>query len=266
MSPSTSTFSYDLTPTPALLPTDRDALWDFYRRHYAADRAALEASLGRADLVVRFRRASGALCGMLAFSLREAEHQGRRFHLVWAGANALDRDCRGKWLVERAALRVFLRFWLRHPRAELFLLGETCAFQSYRMVTRNFATYWPHPERPTPAWERAAMDAFAAHHAGPSWDPARRVIRPVGKHIRHESACTSADAADPLWRFFHACNPGSTDGEAMIFFAPISRANILTMIGRRLGGTLGDAAPLSIAAWRPWRRYIAQLLLHAVWQ
>ena len=228
-------YTHDLVPTHALSPIDRDALWELYRRHYAADRGALDASLRRADLVVRIRqRTTGAYRGMLAFSLRKNQHLGRAFHLVWIGAVALDRECRGKWLIERAALQVFLKFWLQSPRTPMFFIGETCAFQSYRTLARSFQEYWPHPALPTPAWERSVMDTFASQHAGASWDPTRRVIRPVGKHIRQDSARTTADPADPHWRLFHSQNAGASSGEAMIFFAPIHRRNIFSMLSRGL--------------------------------
>jgi hypothetical protein len=230
---SAPSFIHEATPTTSLVAADRDELWQLYRRHYDAPRTALEASLCRATLVVRIRhRDTRELCGMVCFSLRPIEHDGRRIFLVWGGAAAFDRACRGKGLLERVFLRLFFRFRLRHPLASLFLIGECCAFQSYRVFASSLDEFWPHPTRPTPAWERSFMDAHAARTAGAAWDAQHRVIRPIGKSIRGESLRTTVAPTDPLWRFFQRQNPGATLGEAMILLAPLHRRNILTMIAR----------------------------------
>ncbi len=227
--------THESSPTTELVAADRDELWDLYRRHYDAPRAALEESLRRATLIVRIRhRATRALCGMTVFSVRAHEHRGRSFFLVWGGAAAFDRESRGKGLLERAALGLFLRFRLRHPLAAMFVIGECNAFQSYRALARAFHEFWPHPTRPTPSWERSFMDDFAARTFGAAWDPLRRLVQPLGKSIRGESSRTTTAVTDPLWRFFQAQNPGASLGEVMIFFAPLDRRNIASMLAQAL--------------------------------
>lgn len=235
MRTSARAFTHEASSTSSLTAADRDELWALYRRHYDAPRAALEESLRRATLVVRIRhRATRALGGMTVFSVRAHEHRGRSFFLVWGGAAAFDREGRGKGLLERAALGLFVRFRLRHPMAPMFVIGECNAFQSYRALARSFDEFWPHPSRLTPSWERSFMDDFAARTFGDAWDAARRLIRPLGKSIRGESSRTTAAVDDPLWRFFQEQNPGAPLGEAMIFFAPLHRRNIASMLARAL--------------------------------
>lgn len=232
-------FAHDAVATPSLSPADRDELWQLYRQHYDAPRAALEASLGRSTITVRIRRrASGELCGMTLFAVRQTSHRGRAFFLVWGGAAAFDADCRGKWLLERAALLLFLQFRLHHPLAPLFLIGECNAFRSYRALARAFVEFWPHPERATPAWERSFMDHYGATYFPDHWDAQRRLVRPQGKSIRPHSARTATASHDPLWRFFQAQNPATATGEAMLFFAPLHRRNIATILGRGLRARL----------------------------
>lgn len=230
------TFAYEISAVESLDAAAHDELWQLYRRHFAAERVSLQMSLARAEHVIRLRRRdSGALCGMIACALREVTHQGRRFHVVWAGAGALDRECRGKWLLERAGLEILMRFWWRRPAAPIFFFGECNSFLSYRLLARSFAEYWPHPDRPTPPWERAVMDELARTALPDLWDPARRVLRPDrGKHIRPESLSTTAASSDPLLRFFQTINPGASLGEAIIMFAPVNGANLLALFTRKL--------------------------------
>lgn len=229
-------YRYHISPIAALSAAARDELWQLYRRHFAAARASLEASLGRAEQVVRIRRRrDGALCGMMVFSIRARQHAGRRFYVAWAGAGALERECRGRGLLERAGIEAMLRFRCRHPTAELFFIGECCSFLSYRLLARSFAEFWPHPARATPAWERGAMDAYARQAFPTLWDPVRRIVRvDRGKHILAESRRTRAASTDPLFAFFSQINPGAAEGEAFILFAPVHLANLGTLLRRKL--------------------------------
>ncbi len=235
MRPSARAFRYETLDSAALTAADRDELWQLYQRHYDAARGALDASLRRASLAVRVRRrATGELCGMALFSVREQRHRGRTFFLVWGGAAAFDADCRGLGLLERAALRLFFQFRLRHPLATLFLIGECNAFRSYRALARAFHEFWPRPERATPPWEQSFLERYGAATFPEAWDATRRLVRPIGKSIRPHSAHSAAAESDPLWRFFHAQNPAAASGEALLFFAPLHRGNLTTMIRRGL--------------------------------
>jgi hypothetical protein len=237
--PRALSLTYDTVPTSALDAADRDDLWDVYRRHFDADRSALDASLARADQVIRFRRrGERALRGLVAMSLREAEHEGRRFLWLWAGALAIDRECRGQWLLERAGVETFARIRLRHPSRALLWIYESNSFQSFRMVARNYQVYWPHPGAATPTWEAGVIEKLARVHHGARWDTDARVLRPTGKkHVRPTSSQTRTDDDDPMRRFYRGLNPEASAGAAIVMLVPLDFTN-LRALGRRAARSL----------------------------
>lgn len=238
MEPSALSLTYDIVPVRTLGRAERDDLWTVYRRHFDADRAALDQSLERSDQVTRFRqRGTGRLCGLVAMSLREAEHEGRRFFWLWAGALAIDRECRGKWLLERSGLDALARYRVRHPTAPLFWIYESNSFQSYRMMARSFDVFWPHPTRETPAWERGVVEKLAMTSYPERWDAERRVLRPTGKkHVRAESSQTSTGDADPLRAFYRRVNPEAEAGASVVLMAPLDWNNTRTLARRLVKG------------------------------
>jgi hypothetical protein len=239
MEPRPLDLTYEIVPVRALDAAARDALWEVYRRHFDAPRSALDASLAQADQVILYKhRPTGALRGLVAMALREREHRGRRFFWMWAGALAVDRECRGKWVLERSWVDVFARFRLRHPVAPLYWIYASLSFQSFRMMARNFATHWPHPTRATPPWEASLIDTLARELYPTRWDATRRVVRAVrGKTVRAESSRTSRPEADPLRAFYRSVNPGVEQGEIVVLLAPIDWPNAATVV-RRLGAGL----------------------------
>jgi hypothetical protein len=232
--PNALSLTYDDVPLARVGVADRDALWDVYRRHFNADRAEMDASLARAERVIRFReRFTGKLRGLVVYSLRQAEHEGRRFFWLWAGALAIDRACRGKLLLERSGMDVLLRFRVRRPTAPLFWIYESNSFQSFRMMARNFDVYWPHPERDTPPWEAGLVDRLAREKFGDRWDPTTRVLRPTGtKHVRRDSAETRASETDPLRAFYRSVNPHAEEGAAIVIVAALNLRNATSLVKR----------------------------------
>ncbi len=224
--------TYDYVPIATLTHADRDALWEVYRRHFNADRSEMDASLGRATHVTRFRvRKTGELRGMVAISLKETEIDGRRFFWLWAGALAIDRDCRGKWLLERFGLEFIAKFRLRHPFASLIWMYTSISFQSFRMASRSFDEYWPHPDRETPPWEAKVIDQLTAAEFGDRWDPQAKVLRGDGKkHIRPDSSVTSAN--DRYREFYARINPNAAHGDAVVMMAPLNLKNVLALTKR----------------------------------
>ncbi|AKF09086.1 hypothetical protein [Sandaracinus amylolyticus] len=228
--------TYDIVPVASLRHGDRDDLWDVYRRHFDAARSELDASLARGSHVIRYRRRGDQRArGLTVISLREAEHAGRRFHWLWAGALAIDRECRGRGLIERSGIETFARFRVRHPSAPLFWLYESISFQSFRMMARSFDVYWPRPDHDTPAWEHGAIDTLARISTGDRWDPERRIVRATGrKHIRHESSQTSVGEDDPLRAFYRRINPGAENGAAVVMLAPLDATNLRAVLRHAL--------------------------------
>ena len=230
---------FDITDVEHLDSEGREALWGVYRRHFDAQRSDLDASLARADQVIRFwdeRRER--MIGLLVMSLTRAEHRGRVFYWLWAGALAIDREYRGSWLLERSGATVLLRFRARHPFAALYWIYESFSFQSYRMMARSFSEFYPQPSCPTPAWERSLVHRLASERFPDRWDSEAEVLRAVAsKKLRGASARTKTPTNDPLRRFYEGINPYADQGASVVLLSPLGARNAATLAlrsGRRM--------------------------------
>jgi hypothetical protein len=241
MANSALSLTFDIIAVDRLTNSNREALWNVYQRHFDAGREQFNASLNRADQVIRFReRRTQRLRGLVVVALRPTEHGGRRFFWLWAGALAIDRDCRGKWLLERSGIYFLIRFRLRHPLVPLFWIYESISFQSYRMMARSFEIFWPHPERKLPNWEGEVIEKLAYEHYPERWDSESRVLRPTGKkRVRSDSSHTSVTTAEPLRAFYNSVNPDAELGASIVLLAPLNWSNIATLLGRLIGITKG---------------------------
>lgn len=226
--------TWELVP---VADVNRDELWALYQRHFDAERRYLEQTLGLAQIVACFRdRRTRELRGMATFCIREAECQGRRVHWFWMGGAALDRECRGQWLFERAALWALLRFRFAHPFAAFYSVCVSISFNSFRLAARNLGTYWPHPTRATPPWEQALLDLYC-EEVRTCWDPDRKVTVPTGRRsVRPDSRRASTTVADPLRRFFNRINPHADRGCGVVVIAPLNLANLLRVLAVGVGG------------------------------
>lgn len=209
-----------------------DALWALYATAFETTREAFEASLRRADDVLRFYdRSSGELCGMSLVSAWAAEHAGRPFRVIWTGAALLKPEYRGINALHRAGLWRLARERARHPLARILWFFDTFSVKSYVMLPRNeLFEYWPRLDRPTPEWEQGVIDTLCRAAAPDAWDPVRGVIGCQGRRLKPGVADAPPDHPDPHVRFFLERNPRYREGERLPCLVPLTPRNVASII------------------------------------
>jgi hypothetical protein len=229
--------SYDLRTISSLTPSEREELWRVYSRHFHAPRADFTASMALGTHVARFLDpTTGVPRGLVAYQIHQSEVLGRSFHWIWAGALAIDRPLRGRYLLEVSGLEIYARFRLRHPLSPLYWIYMSTSYQSYRMMARTFEQHWPHPDGPTPPWEQAAIDAVARRLVPERYDPERGLVLPSGtKSVRPDSARTTTPDDHPQRRFYRQINPLAAQGGSVVLLCPLALGNAGAMVRHTLG-------------------------------
>ena len=106
----------------------------------------------------------------------------------------------------------------------------------YLLLTRNFETYWPRHDAPTPEPRAALIDQLATRTYGPAWRPARGVaVRSGQKRLRETAAplVLNPDTAPDLAIFARA-NPGHAEGDMLICLCPLTAKNWISVARKAL--------------------------------
>ena len=222
-----------VTATERLSPADWEDIWLLTTEFYDVEREYAEAELRRRQCIATFRM-EGVLLGMAAIDVHPAEFRGRMLVFISTTHVLIREHWRGRNLIQKLGLRTFFRTRLRHPLRPIYWFFDTFSYKSYLLLTRNFETYWPRHEQPTPEDQAALIDQLATKVYGPAWRPARGVaVRSGQKRLRETTAplVLSADSAPDL-AFFARANPGHAEGDMLVCLCPLTVSNWLS-VGRK---------------------------------
>jgi hypothetical protein len=224
-----------IADTTRLTPRDWEEIWELTREFYDIDRPYAEAELRRRQRIALFRM-EGTLLGMAAIDVVEHTFRGRKL-VALATTNVLIREnWRGRNLIQKLGFRTFLRARLRHPLRPIYWFFDSFSYKSYLLLPRNFHTWWPRYDAPTPEAPAALIDELATRLYGPAWRPSRGiVVRSGQKRMRATAAPLElTPESDPNLRFFAAVNPGHAEGDMIVCLCPLTAANWLSVARRAI--------------------------------
>lgn len=210
-------------------------LWDLNREFFDVERWYAENELFRRQYIAMFRR-NGSLIGMAAIDIYRAKFRGRSIGVILTSHVLLREQARGRNLIQKLGLRMFLRARLRFPFRPIYWFFDTFSYKSYLLLPRNFVTYWPRRELPIPEDQGALIDQLATDTYGPGWRPTRGVVVRSGRKRLLDSTAplTAAEMADPDIRFFAHANPGHAEGDMLICLCPLTLSNWLSVARKAL--------------------------------
>jgi hypothetical protein len=139
---------------------------------------------------------------------------------------------RGQNILQKLGAASFLKMRLRHPLLPIYWFYDTFSYKSYLLMPRNFTTYWPRRDLPTPEFVSAFMDQLASRMYGASWQPERGIaVRSGQKRLRPGAAPLEATALDdPDLAFYTRMNPGHAEGDMLVCLAPLTLGNWLALV------------------------------------
>jgi hypothetical protein len=217
-------------PTGSLTPAQWDEIWILTQEFFVVERAYAEEELRRRQSIALFRM-NGALLGMAAIDVIEARFRGRRITAISTAHVLLRENWRGRNLLQKLGFRTFLRERLRHPLRPIYWFFDTFSYKSYLLLPRNFRTFWPRHERPTPAAQAALIDTLATHMYGAAWRRENGIVARSGHKRMRETAAplVLARDSDPHLAFFAHVNPGHAEGDMLVCLCPLDLPNWLSL-------------------------------------
>lgn len=205
-------------------------IWVLTQEFFDVERDYAEAELRRRQTIALFRM-NDALLGMAAIDITPLELRGREVVVISTSHVLIRENWRGRNLLQKLGWRTFLRTRLRHPSRPIYWFFDTFSYKSYLLLPRNFRTFWPRYDIPTPEGEAALIDTLATHVYGPAWRPARGiVVRSGQKRMRETTApLILARDSDPHLQYFATANSGHAEGDMLVCLCPLSLTNWLTL-------------------------------------
>lgn len=213
-----------------LTPQLRDAMFALLERHYDnVTRDTFETDLAEKEWVILlFDPTSQALCGFSTQMRLKADVGGRVVTALFSGDTIIAREHWGDTALQHVGGKLAMSLADAQPGGDLYWFLISKGYKTYRFLPVFFHDFHPHPERPTRADVRAALDALAGRKFPGRYDADRGIVAagPTGERLRPGVAdVTPERMRDPFVRFFTERNPGHAAGDELCCLAPLTRDN-----------------------------------------
>lgn len=217
-----------------LTPAQRDAMWSVFARHYEdVDRARFERDLDGKSHVFLLRDGP-LLVGFSTVTVDRVEVGGREVVAIFSGDTVLEATHRGQGALQWAFFRYIVATKLKNPRRLVVWFLITKGYKTYLLLSRNFTTFWPRRDAPTPPWARALLVRLATDRFGDALDPDAGVLRFAGDHERLKPGVAPTEGqTDPDIRFFEQANPGHARGDELCCLGVVNARLVATWPLRR---------------------------------
>lgn len=203
-----------------LHPETVDAMWSLFSRYYAdVARERFEADLREKDSVILLRDEGRKLRGFSTLVHLEGEVDGEAFGAVFSGDTIIDHRFWGQTALQQAFFRHLVARKLKRPFRPLWWFLISKGYKTYLLLARNFPTYWPRHDRPTPPHELALLDALARAKYPDAWRPDLGILRfeeKLGRLRGSVAPIGARDLEDPHIRYFVERNPGHAAGDELV--------------------------------------------------
>jgi len=205
---------------------DWDDIWLLTSEFYDVEREYSESELRRRQSIAMFRMGD-ALLGMAAIDTYPTTFRGRAIVVLHTSHLLIREHWRGRNLVQKLGARTFLEARLRYPLRPIYWFYDALSYKSYLLLPRNFRTFWPRHDAPTPEPQAALIDQLATLAYGPAWRPARGVVVRSGqRRLRPTTAPLILDSdSEPELTFFARANPGHAAGDTLVCLCPLTASN-----------------------------------------
>ena len=212
--------------TRSLTPAQWNDIWVLTQEFFDVEREYAEAELRGRQSIALFHM-NDALLGMVSLDVFDADFRGRRVSVISTAHVLLRENWRGRNLLQKLGFRTFLRERLRHPFRPIYWFFDTFSYKSYLLLPKNFATFWPRHEQPTPEPQAALIDSLASKVYGPAWRPELGIVARSGQKRMRETAAPLilARDSDPHLQFYARANPGHAEGDMLVCLCPLSLRN-----------------------------------------
>jgi hypothetical protein len=219
-----------VTKTTQLTPRDWDEIWLLTSEFYDVERDYAERELRRRQDIATFHMGD-ALIGMAVIDTCLTTFRGRNIVVLHTSHLLLREPWRGRNLVQKLGARTFLAARLRYPLRPIYWFYDALSYKSYLLLPRNFRTFWPRFDSPTPEPQAALINHLATQAFGPAWRPARGVVVRSGlRRLRPTTAPLILDSdSEPALSFFARANPGHASGDTLVCLCPLTASNWLSL-------------------------------------
>ena len=238
--PVSSTLTSKIVPVSGVSESDREEMWNLYRRFYAGTRRELfDRDLAQKDSLLLLRDGDARIQGFSTIAIGLTDFEGEAIRFIFSGDTIVDRAHWGSQALAFTWLRYVGELKRERPELPLFWFLIVKGHRTFRYLPAFAHEFYPHWERGTPARISGLMNQLARQRFGAAFDDVSGVVRYPESHGHlaepfAEANEREAERADVS--FFLRRNAGYRNGDELVCLCELTAENLRPLARRLFAG------------------------------
>jgi hypothetical protein len=146
---------------------------------------------------------------------------------IYYGQMFIDKQFRGKFLIQKIGLMLAVKYKLMHPQTKLFMWGDTIGYKAYLLIIKSFPEAYPSPNYPTTPEIKRVRDFLGRKYYSHNYNKELGVVYKNQNRIKDADAkIKSSDTENPLIRYYTHINKHHKRGDGILVIIPVTFKNV----------------------------------------
>lgn len=229
-----------IVPVSAVSSSEREEMWDLYRRFYSGTRRELfENDFAKKDSLLLLTDAEQRIQGFSTIAIGVIDFDGAPVRYVFSGDTIVDKAHWGSQALAFTWLKYVGQLKRERPDLPLFWFLIVKGHRTFRYLPTFAREFYPHWERGTPPRITALMNRLARERFGEAFDDTSGVIRYPESHGHLAEPFAEAnerEAGREDVSFFLKRNSGYRNGDELVCLCELSAENLRPLARRLFAG------------------------------
>jgi hypothetical protein len=229
-----------IVPVNALSSSDREEMWNLYRRFYSGtQRELFERDLAQKDSLLLLHDEARSIQGFSTIAVGLTDFAGEPIRYVFSGDTIVDRAHWGSQALAFTWLRYVGQLKRERPELPLFWFLIVKGHRTFRYLPAFAHEFYPHWQRGTPARISGLMNQLARERFGEAFDDVHGVIRYPQSHGHLAEPFAEANERESERddvSFFLRRNAGYRNGDELVCLCELSAENLRPLARRLFAG------------------------------
>lgn len=213
----------------SLSDEDRTRMFGIFHQYYdLVSEAAFQKDLSAKDhVILLYTPEDDVIHGFSTLKNTDFVVDKKRVRGVFSGDTVIEKDFWGQGSLGIEFLKYLFRQKAKSPFTPFYWFLISKGYKTYLLMANNFPLHYPRYEEPTPAFEQAIMNTFAADMFGEAYDEDRGLVvfeKSQGQLKDGVAGITDEQRVIPRVAFFEEKNPTWMDGSELVCTAKMTWA------------------------------------------
>ena len=214
-------------------------MWVLYSHYYEVDQRSFFKKLEKNDYYALYTCGDN-LIGFTGFRYKRINTPFGVYQTLYIGQSVMKEEFRGRSLMPRTCLKIFINHFLRYPFRPLYVWCDALTFKPYLLFANSMKEFYPTFKSKTPLKMKYLIHNLGKHFYDEYYLSEKGVVRKLQKSVIDSSAdITEKDLKNPHIAYYEKRNPGHIHGNGLLVIAPVSFKNLWFLFKKCIRKKLG---------------------------